>query len=44
MVEIEGMINGKPVSILIDPGASLSYISPGIVEKCKLTLQKFENS
>lgn len=44
MVEIEGTINGKPISILIDPGASLSYISHGVVEKCKPSLQKFENS
>jgi len=44
MVEIEGMLNKKPVSILIDPGASLSYISPGIVEKCNLSLKKFEKS
>jgi len=42
MAEIEGMINRKPVSILIDPSASLSYISPGIVEKCNLSLRKFE--
>ena len=32
MVEIEGMIKDKPISILIDPGASLSYVSPKIVE------------
>ena len=44
MVEIEGTINGKRVSILIHPCASLSYISPRVVEKCKLSLQKFENS
>jgi len=42
MVEIEGTVNEKPVSILIDPGASLSYISPSIVEKNKLSLQKFD--
>jgi hypothetical protein len=37
MVEIEGMLQNHPVSILIDPGASLSYISPDIVEhlNCK---------
>ena len=28
MVEVEGMINQTPVTILIDPGASLSYIAP----------------
>ena len=31
MVEIEGMIKNQPISILIDLGASLSYISPRIV-------------
>jgi hypothetical protein len=36
MVEVEVMINQKPISILIDPGASLSYISPTMVEGCKL--------
>lgn len=44
MVEIEGMINKKPASILIDPGDSLSYISPGIVEKCNLSLRRFQKS
>jgi len=44
MVEIESKINERPISILIDPGASLSYVSPSIVEKCKFSLQKFENS
>jgi predicted aspartyl protease len=44
MVEIEGMINRKPVSILIDPGASLSYISPTIVEGCKLDKIKHKKS
>ena len=42
MVEIEGMIQNKIVSILIDPGASLSYVSPNIEEKCNLHLKKFE--
>ena len=44
MVELEGMINQTHVTILIDPGASLSYIAPQIVEKCKLSIDKFENS
>ena len=44
MVEVEGMINQIPIAILIDPGASLSYISPKLVEKCKLPVEKFENS
>ena len=30
-VEVEGMINQTPVTILIDLGASLSYIAPQIV-------------
>ena len=44
MVEVKGMINQTPVTILIDPGASISYIAPQIVEKCKLSIGKFENS
>ena len=44
MVEVEGMINQTPVTILIDPGASLCYIAPQILEKCKLSVEKFENS
>ena len=32
MVEVEGMINQTPITISIDPGASLSYISPKMVE------------
>ena len=42
MVEVQGMIQNHSVSILIDPCASLSYISPSIVEKCILSLKKFE--
>ena len=44
MVEVQGMIQNFSVSILIDLGASLSYISPSIVEKCNLSLKKFEKS
>ena len=44
MVEVEGMINQTPVTILINPGASLSYIAPQIVEKCKFSVDKFDNS
>ena len=44
MVEIECMINQNPIAILIDPGASLSYISPKMVEKCKFPVENFENS
>ena len=44
MVEVKGIIQNQSISILIDPGASLSYISPRIVEKCILSLKKFEKS
>ena len=43
MVEVKGMINQTPITILIDLGASLNYIAPQIVEKCKLSVDKFEN-
>ena len=39
MVEVEGMINQPPIAILIDLGASFSYISPKMVEKCKFLLK-----
>ena len=42
MVEIQGVIHNKLVSILIDEGASISYVSPSIIEKCDLHLKKFE--
>ena len=44
MVEVEGMTNQTPVTILIDPEASLSYIAPTMVEKCNLPVENFENS
>ena len=44
MVEVEGMLNHKPISILIDLGASLSYVSPSLVEKIKLPVEKFAKS
>ena len=44
MVEVEGKINQIPISILIDTGANLSYISPNLVEKCKLSIEKFARS
>ena len=40
MVEVEGMINQTPITILIDPGSSLSYISPKMVEKCNFLVEK----
>ena len=44
MVEVEGKINQIPISIVIDPGAILSYISPNLVEKCKPPVEKFASS
>ena len=44
MVEVHGIIQNQYVSILIDPCSSLSYVSPSIVEKCNLSLKKFEKS
>ena len=44
MVEVKGNINQIPISILIDLGASLSYISPSLVEKCKILVEKFVRS
>ena len=41
MVEVQGMIQNQFVSIMIDSGASLSYVSPSIVEKCSLSLKKY---
>jgi len=41
MIECEGMIAKQPVSVLFDPGASLSYVSPNMVEKCQLQNNKF---
>ena len=44
MVKVQGMIQNFSISILIDPGANLSYISPSIVEKGNLSSQNFEKS
>jgi hypothetical protein len=41
VVKMEGTISNHPVSILIDHGSNLSYVSPQIVEKCKL--QQFKH-
>eukprot|EP00253_Pinus_taeda_P034845 PITA_34845 len=42
MIEFEGKIFDRTVSVLVDPGATLSYVSPKIVENCKLQLTKFK--
>ena len=44
MVEVEGMLNHKPISILIDPRDTLSYVSPSLVQKSKLPIEKFSKS
>jgi hypothetical protein len=44
IVEIEGKIYNNNVSILIDPGASLSYITPTLVESNKLKKVKHAKS
>eukprot|EP00253_Pinus_taeda_P031732 PITA_31732 len=43
MVEFEGNILNLTVSVLIDPGATLSYVSPKVVERCNLQSVKFKN-
>ena len=43
MIELEGKLLSQPVSILVDPGTSLSYVNPKLVEICKLQSQKFKN-
>ena len=42
IVEIEGTISNHTISILIDQGATLSYISPRTVELCQLNSVKHE--
>jgi hypothetical protein len=44
VVEMEGTIVNHHVSILIDPGSNLSYVSPHTVEKCKLQQVKHVKS
>eukprot|EP00253_Pinus_taeda_P028923 PITA_28923 len=43
MVEFEGKISNLTISVLIDLGATLSYVSPKIVERCNLQSVKFKN-
>jgi predicted aspartyl protease len=44
MIEVEGMINNRPLVILIDSGASHSYVDPRVVESLHLTKSKHEKS
>jgi hypothetical protein len=43
MIEVEGNIYNHPISILIDYGASHSYIYSNIVEMFKLKICKNQN-
>jgi hypothetical protein len=44
MIEVEGMINNQPFTILINSGASHSYIDPRVVESLHLSRSKHEKS
>lgn len=44
MIEVEGNISQIVVSILIDLGSTLSYVSTTVVEKCKLTKEQHKNA
>jgi len=43
MVEFEGKISNLIITVLIDLGATLSYVSPKVVERCNLQSVKFKN-
>ena len=43
-MEIEGIVSNHAISVLIDPGATLSYISPRTVELCQLARVKHAKS
>jgi hypothetical protein len=44
MIEVEGMISNRPLVILIDSGASHSYVDPRVVESLHLMRSKHEKS
>jgi hypothetical protein len=44
MIKVEGKINNQPITILIDYGASHSYINANIVEIFHLQISKNKNS
>jgi hypothetical protein len=44
MIEVEGMINNQTISILIDSGASHSYIDPKMVESLHFPRSKHGKS
>eukprot|EP00253_Pinus_taeda_P019414 PITA_19414 len=43
MVEFEGKISNLAISVLIDPGATLSYVNPKVVKRCNLQSVKFKS-
>jgi hypothetical protein len=44
VIEVEGMIKDQPFTILVDSGASHSYINPRVVESLHLIRSKHEKS
>jgi hypothetical protein len=44
MIEVEGMIKNRPLIILINSGASHSYVDPRVVEILRLSRTKHEKS
>ena len=44
VIEVDGKILDKPISILIDSGSTLSYISTKLVDLCKMRKYAFEKS
>jgi predicted aspartyl protease len=40
MIEVEGKINNQPIFILIDSGASYSYLAPKMVERFQFPKSK----
>jgi hypothetical protein len=44
MIEVEGMINNRPLIILIDSEARHCYVDPRVVESLRLTRSKHEKS
>jgi hypothetical protein len=42
MIEVGGMINNRPLVILIDLGANHSYVDPRVVESFHLMRRKHE--
>eukprot|EP00253_Pinus_taeda_P019771 PITA_19771 len=43
MVEFKSKISNLIITVLIDPGATLSYVSPKVVGRCNLQSFKFKN-